>query len=286
MFGFQRIGDFIWAGGDMQSRGFLIGGTAGRTTLAGEGLQHQDGHSHLLAYPIPNLMAYDPAYAYEIAVILQDGMRRMFTNGEDIFYYISVMNENYAQPRMPDGAREGILRGMHKVAAAQGKGRRVRLLGSGTILNEAIKARELLADTAGLEADIYSVTSYKELQRDAVETERWNTLHPTEAPRTPYLTDCLADGEGPIVAASDYVRALPGSVARWMPADFTALGTDGFGRSDGREALRDFFEVDARHIAVAALSAAAREGTIKSDVVVDAMKKWEIDPDRASPLTR
>ncbi|MDP6631220.1 MAG: pyruvate dehydrogenase (acetyl-transferring), homodimeric type [Kiritimatiellia bacterium] len=286
MFGLQRIGDLAWAAADSRCRGFLVGATAGRTTLAGEGLQHQDGNSHLLAYPIPNLMAYDPAYAYEIAVILQDGMRRMFTNGEDIFYYISVMNENYAQPKMPDGARDGILKGMHKVAAAEGKGGRVRLLGSGTILNEAIKARDLMVDVAGLDADIYSVTSYKELQRDAIETERWNTLHPTEAPRTPFLADCLADGEGPIVAASDYVRAVPGSVARWMPADFTALGTDGFGRSDGRKALRDFFEVDARHIAVAALSAAAREGTIKSDVVVDAMKKWDIDPERESPLRR
>jgi pyruvate dehydrogenase E1 component len=286
MFGLQRIGDLAWAAADSRCRGFLVGATAGRTTLAGEGLQHQDGNSHLLAYPIPNLMAYDPAYAYEIAVILRDGMRRMFTNGEDIFYYISVMNENYAQPKMPDGARDGILKGMHKVAAAEGKGGRVRLLGSGTILNEAIKARDLMVDVAGLDADIYSVTSYKELQRDAIETERWNTLHPTEAPRTPFLADCLADGEGPIVAASDYVRAVPGSVARWMPADFTALGTDGFGRSDGRKALRDFFEVDARHIAVAALSAAAREGTIKSDVVVDAMKKWDIDPERESPLRR
>ncbi|MBL7076596.1 MAG: pyruvate dehydrogenase (acetyl-transferring), homodimeric type [Kiritimatiellae bacterium] len=286
MFGLQRIGDLAWAAADSRCRGFMVGATAGRTTLAGEGLQHQDGNSHLLAYPIPNLMAYDPAYAYEIAVILQDGMKHMFTDGEDIFYYISVMNENYAQPKMPDGAREGILKGMHRVAAAEGKGNRVRLLGSGTILNETIKARDLLAETAGIDADIYSVTSYKELQRDALETERWNRLHPGEAARTPYLADCLADGEGPIIAASDYVKAMPGSVARWMPADFTALGTDGFGRSDGRKALRDFFEVDARHIALAALSAAAREGTIKADIVTEAMKQWEIDPERESPLRR
>ncbi len=286
MFGLQRIGDLAWAAADSRCRGFLVGATAGRTTLAGEGLQHQDGNSHLLAYPIPNLMAYDPAYAYEIAVILQEGMRRMFTDGEDIFYYISVMNENYTQPRMPEGARDGILKGLHKVVHAEGKGNRIRLLGSGTILNEAIKARDLLAEMADIDADIYSVTSYKELQRDALETERWNRLHPGETPRTPYLANCLSDGDGPIIAASDYVKAVPGSVAQWMPADFTTLGTDGFGRSDGRRALRDFFEVDARHIAVAALSAAARAGTIKPDVVTKAMNKWDIDPERESPLMR
>jgi pyruvate dehydrogenase E1 component len=286
MFGLQRIGDLAWAAGDSRCKGFLVGATAGRTTLAGEGLQHQDGNSHLLAYPIPNMLAYDPAYAYEIAVILQDGMQRMFANGEDIFYYISVMNENYAQPAMREGARDGILKGMHRVADAEGTGKRVRLMGSGTILNETIKARELLRETCDLDADIWSVTSYKQLQQEALETERWNRLHPAEAPRHTYLADCLDAGSGPIVAASDYVKALPGSVARWMPGDFTALGTDGFGRSDGRKALRDFFEVDARHIAVAALSAAAREGSIEARVVTDAMQKWEIDPERESPLLR
>ncbi len=286
MFGMQRIGDLAWAAADSRCKGFLVGATAGRTTLAGEGLQHQDGNSHLLAYPIPNMLAYDPAYAYEIAVILQDGMQRMFANGEDIFYYISVMNENYAQPAMREGARDGILKGMHRVADAEGTGKRVRLLGSGTILNETIKARELLRETCDMDADIWSVTSYKQLQCEALETERWNRLHPAEAPRHTYLADCLDAGSGPIVAASDYVKALPGSVARWMPGNFTALGTDGFGRSDGRKALRDFFEVDARHIAVAALSAAAREGSIEAKVVTDAMQKWEIDPERESALMR
>ena len=286
MFGMQRIGDLAWAAADSRCKGFLVGATAGRTTLAGEGLQHQDGNSHLLAYPIPNMLAYDPAYAYEIAVILQDGMQRMFANGEDIFYYISVMNENYVQPAMREGARDGILKGMHRVADAEGTGKRVRLMGSGTILNETIRARELLRETCDLDADIWSVTSYKQLQCEALETERWNRLHPAEAPRQTYLAGCLDTGSGPIVAASDYVKALPGSVARWMPGDFTALGTDGFGRSDGRKALRDFFEVDARHIAVAALSAAAREGSIETKVVTDAMQKWEIDPERESALMR
>ncbi|NQU38517.1 MAG: pyruvate dehydrogenase (acetyl-transferring), homodimeric type [Lentisphaerae bacterium] len=286
MFGLQRIGDLAWAAGDSRCKGFLVGATAGRTTLAGEGLQHQDGNSHLLALTIPNLVAYDPAYAYEIAVILQDGMRRMYMDGEDIFYYITVMNENYVQPPMPEGAREGILKGMHRVAAAKEGGTRIRLLGSGTILNEALKARDLLAETANVQAEVWSVTSYKELQHEALEVERWNRLHPTKKPRTPYLTKCLEGGKEPIVAASDYVKALPGIVARWMPGDFTVLGTDGFGRSDGRRALRDFFEVDARHIALAALSAAARDGSIEKKVVVDAMKAWKIDPERESSVLR
>jgi len=251
MFGFQRIGDLIWAAGDSRCKGFLLGGTAGRTTLAGEGLQHQDGHSHVLALPVPNLMAYDPAFAYELAVIIQDGIRRMYERREDIFYYLTVLNENYVQPPMPAGAKEGILRGLYKFRAADNKGGLpAQILGSGAIVNEAIKAQKILAERFNVAADVWSVTSYKELHRDALEAERWNMLHPSEQPKTPFVSQCLGDARGPIVAASDYLKVLPDSVCRWMPRKILALGTDGFGRSDGRDALRDFFEVDARYIAV------------------------------------
>jgi pyruvate dehydrogenase E1 component len=287
MFGFQRIGDLAWLAGDSRCRGFLLGGTAGRTTLAGEGLQHQDGHSHLLAFPVPNLMAYDPAYAYELAVIIQDGIRRMIENREDIFYYLTVMNENYAQPPMPDGAREGILRGLYKFKSAPiTRGHPAQILGSGAILNEALMAQAILAEKYGVAAEVWSVTSYKELHREALETERWNIRHPRAAPKVPYVAQCLGTAPGPIIAASDYVKALPDSICRWMPRKLLALGTDGFGRSDGREALRDFFEVDARHIALAVLAYLAWDKILPAGTVEQAMKDLEIEPDRISPMMR
>ncbi|MBN1270493.1 MAG: pyruvate dehydrogenase (acetyl-transferring), homodimeric type [Kiritimatiellae bacterium] len=286
MFGFQRVGDLIWAAGDSRCKGFLVGGTSGRTTLAGEGLQHQDGHSHLLALPVPNLVTYDPAYAYEIAVIIQDGIRRMYQEGEDIFYYITVTNENYAQPPMPDGAREGILKGLYRFRPAPNPDAplKAQILGSGAILNEALAAQRILAEKYGVAADVWSVTSYKELHRDALDCERWNTLHPEAPPRVPYVTTCLGAAPGSIIAASDYVKALPDTVCRWMPRKIVALGTDGFGRSDGREALREFFEVDARFIALAVLAALARDGMAAPALAARAMKEMGIDPDKPNPM--
>ncbi|MBM3889406.1 MAG: pyruvate dehydrogenase (acetyl-transferring), homodimeric type, partial [Verrucomicrobia bacterium] len=291
MFGLQRVGDLIWAAGDQRCRGFLVGGTAGRTTLAGEGLQHQDGHSLVLAEPLPNLMVYDPAYAYELAVIIQDGIRRMYHNREDIFYYLTVGNENYIQPEMPAGVREGILRGLYRLRRAPAVSKRaskniphVHLLGSGAILNEVVKAQKLLADKYGVAADVWSVTSYKRLQRDALEAERWNMLHPQEKPRVPYLTEMLGEKRGVYVAASDYLKLLPNSIARWLPGPLVALGTDGFGRSEDRAALRDFFEVDARYVALAALHALARDGHIKRDVPQKAISDLDIDPEKPNPM--
>ncbi len=287
MFGFQRVGDLIWAAADARCKGFLMGATSGRTTLAGEGLQHQDGNSHLLALTVPNLKAYDPAYAYELAVILQDGLKRMYSDREDLFYYITMMNENYAQPPMPEGSREGILRGIYKLTSAEANREgapRVRLLGSGTILNEVRKAAGMLAQDYGVSSDVYSVTSYKELHQDAQEAERWNLLHPDAEARLPYITACLGKSAAPVVAASDYVKALCGCVARWVPARMIALGTDGFGRSDGREALRDFFEVDARHVVVAALSALVREGALKAEAAVNARDAFGFDAEKPNPI--
>ena len=281
MFGLQRVGDLIWAAADSRARGFLMGATAGRTTLAGEGLQHQDGNSLLLAVPVPNLLAYDPAYAYEIAVIVRDGLRRMVRDGEDIFYYITLMNENYAQPAMPEGATEGILRGLYcleEVADAQ-----VRLLGSGAILPEAVKARAILQEQFGVRAEVWSATSYKALYRDAGSVERRNRNRPGEAPSVPYVTACLGPEPRPVVAATDYVRALPEMIARWVPGPFVTLGTDGFGRSDGRPALRDFFEVDAAHIAYAALDGLARQGELARSRLVQAAQTLQIRSDRPDP---
>jgi pyruvate dehydrogenase E1 component len=288
MFGFQRIGDLIWLAADMRTKGFLVGATAGRTTLAGEGLQHQDGHSHLLAYPVPNLEAYDPAYAYEIAVIVREGIRRMYEKMEDVFYYLTLENQPYAMPAMPPGAEEGILKGMYLLDTADdaATGPRVQLLGTGAILNEARRARAILAERWGVGADVWSVTSYKALHREALDTDRWNRLHPSRPARVPYFTEQLATRRGPVVAASDYVRALPESVARFAPGPMTTLGTDGFGRSDGRRALRDFFEVDARHIALAALATLARQGEVQASLVEQAISDLEIDPERTSPLLR
>jgi len=286
MFGLQRIGDLVWAAGDMRCRGFLVGATSGRTTLAGEGLQHQDGHSHLLAYPVPNLKAYDPAFAYEVAVIIQDGIRRMYEEQQDIFYYLTVMNEPYVQPPMPDGVKEGILKGMYKFKASENKNTKLHahLFGSGAILNETLKAQKLLGEKYDVAADVWSVTSYKELYRDGHEAERWNMLHPSEIPRVPYITQCLQDAPGVFIAASDFSKALPDSIYRWFPKPLVSLGTDGFGRSDSRRALRDFFEVDARFITLAALAALAREKEIKTDVVQHAIKDLEINPGKANPM--
>ncbi len=287
MFGLQRVGDFVWAGADMQTRGFLIGGTAGRTTLAGEGLQHQDGNSHLLAYPVPNLKAYDPAYAYELAVIIQDGLERMYEKQEKIFYYITVMNENYPQPPMPKGKdiREGIIRGMYRFRTSPLKNSKLKaqLLGSGAILNQVLKAQELLAEKYGVAADVWSVTSYKELHRDALMVERSNMFHPDKQ-QMPYVSKVLKNAKGVFVAASDYVKALPESIARWIPGPLFTLGTDGFGRSDGRRHLRDFFEVDYRYVTYATLFMLWREGQIKKEVLKQAIKDLDIDPDKPNPM--
>jgi pyruvate dehydrogenase E1 component len=287
MFGFQRIGDLIWAAGDMRCRGFLIGGTAGRTTLAGEGLQHQDGHSHLLAYPHPTVVAYDPAFAYEIAVIIEAGIRRMYVDGQDAIFYLTLANEFYPMPAMPPGAAEGILKGMYRLtppAPAAGARPRVRLLGSGALVNEVTRAREILEGEYGVAAEVWSVTSYGELFRDALEADRWNRLHPASEPRVPYVRQCLGDGRDPVVAVSDYTRALPYSISRWIAGDLVALGTDGFGRSDTRAALRAHFEVDSRHVVVTALGALARGGQIPVEQVVEAMRRLEIDPEKIDPL--
>ncbi|HZT80152.1 MAG TPA: pyruvate dehydrogenase (acetyl-transferring), homodimeric type, partial [Gemmataceae bacterium] len=293
MFGFQRIGDLIWASADMRVRGFLMGGTAGRTTLSGEGLQHEDGHSQLLASVIPTLRAYDPAFAYEIAVILRDGIRRMYEVGEDCFYYLTLYNENYAQRAMPEGVEEGILRGLYKLqpSPTQPGGRRgsspplkAHLLGSGPILLQALRAQEILAERFGVAADVWSATSYKELRRDALDAERWNLLHPDQPPRQSYVEQVLAKEEGVFVAASDYLRAVPEMIARWVPGGLLPLGTDGFGRSDSRQALRRFFEVDAESIAVAALYQLARRGAIQPQRVAQAIKELGINPEKVNPM--
>jgi pyruvate dehydrogenase E1 component len=280
------VGDLCWAAGDIRARGFMLGGTAGRTTLNGEGLQHQDGHSHLLAYPVPNLMTYDPAYAYELAVIIQDGMKRMYQDEESLFYYLTVMNEGYEHPPMPEGSREGILKGMYLLRKSDAKDSKLRaqLLGSGAILPHVVQAQKLLAEKFGVAADVWSVTSYKELYKDGIDTERWNMLHPVEKPRVPYVAQCLANAEGPVIAASDYVKTLPCSVAKWLPRGLHALGTDGFGRSDSRAALRNHFEVDARFVALAALYELARDGKIKNDVVQKAIQDLDINVKKPNPL--
>jgi pyruvate dehydrogenase E1 component len=285
MFGFQRVGDFIWAAGDSQARGFLVGGTAGRTTLAGEGLQHQDGHSQLVATTVPNCVAYDPTYAYELAVIVHDGLRRMYHEQENVFYYITCMNENYAHPAMPKDAAAGILAGMYLLQSG-GKGKvRVTLFGSGTILREVLAAAELLQNDYGVPADVYSVTSFSELRRDALHTERWNLLHPNDAPKQNYVQRTLASCEGPFIAATDYMKTVADQIRQWVPGAYTALGTDGFGRSDSRAELRRFFEVDRHYVAVAALKALADEGKIDKKTVGAAMQKFGIDPEKSNPLS-
>lgn len=285
MFGFQRIGDLIWAAADCRTRGFLVGGTAGRTTLSGEGLQHQDGNSQILAMPVPNLKSYDPAFAYEIAVIVKDGMKRMYEDQEDIFYYLTVMNETYKMPPMPEGVEEGILKGIYRFSKSKNESElKAHLFGSGTILNEAIKAAEILEDKYKVSTDVWSVTSYKELYNDAIAVERMNMLNPEEKDET-YLGKTLAGEKGVFIAASDYLKALPGSIAKWIPGEFYFLGTDGFGRSDGREQLRDFFEVDYRYIIVATLNALAKENKFKTCEVEKAIQDLGLNPKKPNPVT-
>lgn len=292
MFGFQRVGDFAWAAGDSQARGFLLGGTAGRTTLNGEGLQHQDGHSHLFASALPNCVAYDPAYGYELAVIMHSGLKRMFEQGEKRFYYITVMNENYAHPPMPKGAEDGIVRGIYRLkrfglkAGETPSPKHVRLLGSGTILREVVAAAESLLENHGVTSDVYSVTSFTELARDGAETERWNLLHPAETPRKSFLEQVLGENDAPVVASTDYVRSHAGQVTTWINAPYHPLGTDGFGRSDTRQRLREFFEVDRRFVTLAALSGLAKRQVISSTEVDSAVKSLDIVADSTPPRTR
>ncbi|MCK0538162.1 pyruvate dehydrogenase (acetyl-transferring), homodimeric type [Alcanivorax quisquiliarum] len=288
MFGFQRVGDLAWAAGDLRARGFLLGATAGRTTLNGEGLQHQDGHSHVLASTVPNCISYDPAYNYELAVILQDGLRRMYHEQESVFYYITLMNENYTHPAMPEGAEEGIRKGMYllhegRVSKAKKAPKRVQLLGAGTILREVEAAADILREEFKIESDVWSVTSFNELRREGLEVERWNMLHPEAAPRQCWVEKCLADRSGPVIAASDYMKIYADQIRPYVRAPYKVLGTDGFGRSDSRAKLREFFEVDRRFVTIAALKALADAGELEASVVTGALEKFGISPDKVYP---
>jgi pyruvate dehydrogenase E1 component len=288
MFGFQRIGDFAWAAGDMRSRGFLVGGTAGRTTLNGEGLQHADGHSHVISATIPNCISYDPTFGYEVAVIIQDGLRRMCAEQEDVYYYLTVMNENYRHPAMPEGAAEDIIKGMYLFRAgpkANGAAPRVQLLGSGTIFREVIAGAELLWSDWGVDADLWSCPSFTELAREGMAVARANMLDPGSEPRRSHVEKCLAGTQGPVIAATDYVRAFPEQIRAYVPRRYSVLGTNGFGRSDTREKLRRFFEVDRHHVAVAALKALADDGSIPVAKVSQALEKYAIDRARPHPWT-
>jgi pyruvate dehydrogenase E1 component len=284
MFGFQRVGDLAWAAGDMQARGFLIGGTAGRTTLAGEGLQHQDGHSLILSGTIPNCVSYDPTFSYEMAVIIHDGMRRMFHDQEDVFYYITAMNENYVQPAMPKGAEEGIIKGLYLFQKGGKKKKRVQLMGSGAILREVIAAADLLSQDWGVDADVWSATSFTELAREARDCDRWNRLHPTKKARVPYVTQTLQNAKGPFIAATDYIQLYADKIRKWVPGRYEVLGTDGFGRSDTRAQLRKHFEVNSYHVVVAALKALADEGEMPAAKVDEAIAKYGINPEKINPL--
>ena len=284
MFGFQRTGDLLWAFGDARGRGFMLGATAGRTTLNGEGLQHEDGHSQLLAAALPNVKAYDPAFAYEVAAIVREGMRRMYIEGEDIFYYLTLYNQDYSMPPKPAGVDDGILKGLYPYRAAVTEAKhRAQILGSGVILLQALRAQEILAEKYGVAADVWSATSYLELRRDAMNCERWNRLHPAEPRRVPYVTRVLENAPGPVIAVSDYVKLVPDMVSRWIPRPYVSLGTDGFGRSDTREALRRFFEVDAEHVVVATLASLAQQGQIEAGVVNRAIQEFGIGPDYLEP---
>jgi len=287
MFGFQRIGDQVWAFGDLRGHGFLIGGTFGRTTLMGEGLQHADGHSHLLASTVPNLVAYDPAFAYELAIIIQDGIRRMYKDREDIFYYITVGNENYTMPAKPAGVKEEILKGLYKFKGSSLKNKKLQshVFGSGSLMNEALRAQSILEKNYKIATDVWSATSYKELRRDALEVERYNMLNPGAKQKKSYLESRLEEESGVFVAISDSIKAVPDQIARWIPGGLFTLGTDGFGRSDTREATRRFFEIDAEIIVLAALSQLAKRGEIEKNVVVDAIIDLKIDTKKANPLT-
>jgi len=285
MFGFQRVGDLIWAFADSRGKGFLLGGTAGRSTLMGEGLQHQDGHSPVHASTVPTCVTYDPAFAYELAVIIQDGIRRMYQEMEDCFYYLTVYNENYVQPPMPEGpgVRDGILRGLYKYRAAEKGSAMAQLFGSGPMLNEALKAQKILAERYQVATDVWSATSYNELRREALATERWNRLHPAEPRRTPYILKALEGSQGPIIASSDYMKIVPDQLSPWLPGRLNSLGTDGFGRSENREHLRAFFEISAEAIVQATLAALAREGKIDAKVAAVAVGEMGFDPERKDP---
>ena len=284
MFGFQRIGDFIWAGGDLQSRGFLMGGTAGRTTLAGEGLQHQDGHSLIHASTIPNCISYDPTYAYELAIIIHDGLKRMIGNQENIFYYITCMNENYIHPSIPKGVSNGILKGMYCLKRGGKKKLKAQLMGSGTILREVLASSEILLKDFGIDSDVWSVTSFNELRRNALQIERWNNLNPDKQPKKNYIQSCLSSSAGPFIAATDYMKIIPDQIQRWVPGTFISLGTDGYGRSDTRSALRKHFEVDRWFIVITTLKALSDQGMIDGRIVSKAIKKYGIDPSKKDPV--
>jgi pyruvate dehydrogenase E1 component len=284
MFGFQRTGDLAWAFGDARGRGFLLGATAGRTTLNGEGLQHEDGHSHVLASTVPCIRAYDPAFAYEVAAIIRDGLRRMYVQGEDVYYYLTLYNQDYPMPALPSGVEDGILRGLYLFrAAVQQAKHRAQLLGSGVMLPETLRAQELLAERYDVAADVWSATSYPLLRNDALSCERWNRLHPGEPPRVPYLVRQLENAAGPIIAVTDYMKSLPDMISRWAPRGFVPLGTDGFGRSDTRPALRRHFETDAEHIVVATLSALCRDGHVPPGLVARAIVELGVDPEAMEP---
>jgi pyruvate dehydrogenase E1 component len=285
MFGFQRTGDLAWMAGDSRARGFLLGATAGRTTLNGEGLQHEDGHSHLLSATIPNCISYDPTFAYELAVIIQEGLRRMVQNQEDVYYYITLMNENYSHPEMPKGTEAGILKGMYSFSKSKAKGEKVQLMGSGVILREVIAAADLLEKDWGISADVWSVPSFTELRREGLECDRWNMLNPEKTQTVSYVAQCLKDAKGPVVASTDYMKSFAEQIQRFVPNKFVALGTDGFGRSDSREALRDFFEVNRYYIVVAALKALSDEGKLPAAKVAEAVKKYNLDANKPNPTT-
>lgn len=285
MFGFQRIGDLAWAAGDSRARGFLLGATAGRTTLNGEGLQHEDGHSQLMAAMIPNCVSYDPTFSYELAVIMQDGLKRMIENQEDVFYYITLMNENYSHPEMPKGVEADIIKGMYSFSTSKIKGEKVQLMGSGVILREVIEAQKILESDYGVSVDVWSVTSFNELRKDALEADRWNRMNPDKPQKESHVVKLLKKAEGPIIASTDYMKSFAEQIAVFLPHKFVALGTDGFGRSDSREKLRHFFEVDRHYVVVATLKALSDEGKIKSSVVTDAIKKFKLDPNKPNPVT-
>jgi pyruvate dehydrogenase E1 component len=283
MFGFQRVGDMVWAFADSRGKGFLMGGTAGRTTMLGEGLQHQDGHSHLLFSAVPTCASYDPAFVYELAVILQDGIRRMYQEGESVFYYITMYNEDYAMPAMPEGVREGIVRGIYKFQPASTGKAVAQLIGSGPILNETLRAQGILAERYGVQTDVWSATSYNELRRDALAVERWNRLHPAKPEKAPYIIQVLKDASGPVIAATDYMKAVPDQLAPWLRDRLVSLGTDGFGRSDNREHLRSHFEVNAESIVAATLSKLARDGSFDASRAEKAIGELGLNPDKDDP---
>jgi len=285
MFGFQRVGDQMWLAGDIMARGFLLGATAGRTTLNGEGLQHEDGHSLLLASTIPNLLAYDPAFAYEVAVIIHDGLRRMYQDGENVFYYITLYNENMLMPPMPEGVEQGILKGLYKFKpGATGKKHKAHIFGSGPIIRNALAAQEILAERYDVSADVWSATNYKQLRTEALACSRWNMLHPASPPKMSFVETALEKEKGAFIAVSDFMKIVPEQIAQWVPGGLTVLGTDGFGRSDTRENLRRFFEIDANMVVVATLHALVKQGKLDKAIVVKAIKDLGVNPEKTFPI--